>query len=244
MKPNLNFLNHWHRSAISSDLSPIQHQLNTFILSYSHFPTINKQTKTHFQSFVILHLTNNNASHWCRLRSQSKLFTHSLKNPHIFSFNFLTSSSFFPAVANSVLLLHRVSDCVNYKLVPAFSLSFFISNACVFFRKNVQMFRLFDLNFWTLIRDYKFADVANLDHCAKYLNQSLVTFGFPASLDLFSNDPVRFCFFCFCCNVGVAWLINYYFFWWFGVGFHCEDLQLHILFVAAEAAWCGVSRVC
>lgn len=73
---------------------------------------------------------------------------HSLKSPHIFSFNYLTSSSFFPAVANSVLLLHWVSDYVNYKLVPTFSLSFFfISNACVFFRKNVKMFRLFDLNF-------------------------------------------------------------------------------------------------
>jgi hypothetical protein len=36
-----------------------------------------------------------------------------------------------------------------------------------------------------------FADAANLDHCAKYLNQTLVTFGFPASLDLFATDPVR-----------------------------------------------------
>jgi hypothetical protein len=35
-----------------------------------------------------------------------------------------------------------------------------------------------------------FADAANLDHCAKYLNQTLVTFGFPASLDLFATDPV------------------------------------------------------
>ncbi|KAK1268231.1 hypothetical protein QJS04_geneDACA013889 [Acorus gramineus] len=39
-------------------------------------------------------------------------------------------------------------------------------------------------------RDYAaFADETNLDHCAKYLNQSLVTFGFPASLDLFAGDP-------------------------------------------------------
>jgi hypothetical protein len=36
-----------------------------------------------------------------------------------------------------------------------------------------------------------FADAGNLDHCAKYLNQTLVTFGFPASLDLFATDPVR-----------------------------------------------------
>ena len=42
--------------------------------------------------------------------------------------------------------------------------------------------------------DYTFADVENLEHCAKYLNQSLVTFGFPASLDLFANDPVRILF--------------------------------------------------
>lgn len=128
----------------------LRYNINTFILSYSHFPTINKQTnkqtKTHFQSFVILHLTNNNASHWCRLRSQSKLSL--TQKPHIFSFNFLTSSSFFPAVANSVLLLHRVSDYVNYKLVPTFSLSFFSFQTLVcFFRKNVKMFRLFDLNF-------------------------------------------------------------------------------------------------
>ncbi|GAB2291468.1 hypothetical protein Dimus_025723 [Dionaea muscipula] len=37
-----------------------------------------------------------------------------------------------------------------------------------------------------------FADVNNLEHCAKYLNQTLVSFGFPASLDLFAADPVRF----------------------------------------------------
>lgn len=46
--------------------------------------------------------------------------------------------------------------------------------------------------------DYKFADVGNLDHCAKYLNQTLVTFGFPASLDLFSNDPVSIARTCNC----------------------------------------------
>ncbi|KAH9805923.1 Afadin/alpha-actinin-binding protein [Citrus sinensis] len=50
----------------------------------------------------------------------------------------------------------------------------------------------------SFIGDYKFADVANLDHCAKYLNQSLVTFGFPASLDLFSNDPVSIARTCNC----------------------------------------------
>eukprot|EP00249_Psilotum_nudum_P001450 c13918_g1_i1 orf=2-622(-) len=41
-----------------------------------------------------------------------------------------------------------------------------------------------------------FADINNLEHCIKYLNQSLVTFGFPASLDLHSNNPasvVRTC---------------------------------------------------
>lgn len=64
---------------------------------------------------------------------------HSLKSPHIFSFNFLTSSSFFPAVANSVLLLHRVSDYVNYKLVPTFSLSFFSFQTLVcFFAKTLK----------------------------------------------------------------------------------------------------------
>ncbi|CAK9274913.1 unnamed protein product [Sphagnum jensenii] len=41
-----------------------------------------------------------------------------------------------------------------------------------------------------------FADVHNLDHCIKYLNQSLVTFGFPSALNLLSADPasvVRTC---------------------------------------------------
>ena len=41
-------------------------------------------------------------------------------------------------------------------------------------------------------REYAFADAGNLEHCSKYLNQTLVTFGFPASLDLFATDPVRF----------------------------------------------------
>lgn len=40
------------------------------------------------------------------------------------------------------------------------------------------------------LRECAFADAGNLEHCAKYLNQTLVTFGFPASLDLFAGDPV------------------------------------------------------
>ncbi|XP_008451670.1 uncharacterized protein LOC103492899 isoform X1 [Cucumis melo] len=48
------------------------------------------------------------------------------------------------------------------------------------------------------VGDYTFADVNNLDHCAKYLNQTLITFGFPASLDLFSNDPVSIARTCNC----------------------------------------------
>ncbi|KAK1317845.1 hypothetical protein QJS10_CPA05g01805 [Acorus calamus] len=49
------------------------------------------------------------------------------------------------------------------------------------------------------IGDYAaFADATNLDHCAKYLNQSLVTFGFPASLDLFACDPVSIARTCNC----------------------------------------------
>ncbi|KAF5191016.1 Afadin/alpha-actinin-binding protein, partial [Thalictrum thalictroides] len=46
--------------------------------------------------------------------------------------------------------------------------------------------------------DYTFADAGNLEHCAKYLNQTLVTFGFPASLDLFANDPVSIARTCNC----------------------------------------------
>jgi X breakpoint 2-interacting protein len=39
--------------------------------------------------------------------------------------------------------------------------------------------------------DDAFADIHNLDHCIKYLNQSLVTFGFPSALNLYSSEPVR-----------------------------------------------------
>ncbi|XP_050219605.1 uncharacterized protein LOC126669996 isoform X1 [Mercurialis annua] len=46
--------------------------------------------------------------------------------------------------------------------------------------------------------DNAFADVNNLEHCAKYLSQTLVTFGFPASLDLFANDPVSIARTCNC----------------------------------------------
>ncbi|KAF5954810.1 hypothetical protein HYC85_007666 [Camellia sinensis] len=46
--------------------------------------------------------------------------------------------------------------------------------------------------------EYTFADVGNLEHCAKYLNQTLVTFGFPASLDLFASDPVSIARTCNC----------------------------------------------
>ncbi|KAL6965207.1 hypothetical protein U1Q18_036261 [Sarracenia purpurea var. burkii] len=48
------------------------------------------------------------------------------------------------------------------------------------------------------ISEYTFADVGNLEHCAKYLNQTLVTFGFPASLDLFASDPVSIARTCNC----------------------------------------------
>ncbi|KAH7671736.1 Afadin/alpha-actinin-binding protein [Dioscorea alata] len=48
------------------------------------------------------------------------------------------------------------------------------------------------------IGDYAFADASNLEHCAKYLNQTLVTFGFPASLDLFASDPVSIARTCNC----------------------------------------------
>lgn len=47
----------------------------------------------------------------------------------------------------------------------------------------------------SIFSEYTFADVGNLDHCTKYLNQTLVTFGFPASLDLFATDPVQYFYF-------------------------------------------------
>jgi X breakpoint 2-interacting protein len=43
-----------------------------------------------------------------------------------------------------------------------------------------------------------FANAGNLEHCARYLNQTLVTFGFPASLDLFATDPVSIARTCNC----------------------------------------------
>ncbi|KAJ0482254.1 putative matrilysin [Helianthus annuus] len=49
-----------------------------------------------------------------------------------------------------------------------------------------------------LWREYTFAAVDNLDHCMKYLNQTLVTFGFPASLDLFATDLVSVARTCNC----------------------------------------------
>ncbi|KAF6142309.1 hypothetical protein GIB67_023334 [Kingdonia uniflora] len=50
----------------------------------------------------------------------------------------------------------------------------------------------------TGLGEYTFADAGNLEHCIKYLNQTLVTFGFPASLDLFANDPVSIARTCNC----------------------------------------------
>ncbi|XP_074269211.1 uncharacterized protein LOC141592437 [Silene latifolia] len=46
--------------------------------------------------------------------------------------------------------------------------------------------------------ELNFADVDNLEHCIKYLNQTLVTFGFSASLDLFATDPVSIARTCNC----------------------------------------------
>jgi hypothetical protein len=47
----------------------------------------------------------------------------------------------------------------------------------------------YDISYTTA--DDTFADIHNLDHCIKYLNQSLVTFGFPSALNLYSSEPVR-----------------------------------------------------
>ncbi|EFJ06947.1 hypothetical protein SELMODRAFT_186488 [Selaginella moellendorffii] len=37
--------------------------------------------------------------------------------------------------------------------------------------------------------DHEFANASNLEHCIKYLNQTLVAYGFPSPLNLFSSDP-------------------------------------------------------
>ncbi|KAH9557612.1 hypothetical protein CY35_07G093500 [Sphagnum magellanicum] len=52
----------------------------------------------------------------------------------------------------------------------------------------------YDMSYTTA--DDTFADIHNLDHCIKYLNQSLITFGFPSALNLYSSEPasiVRTC---------------------------------------------------
>lgn len=86
-------------------------------------------------------------------------------------------------------------------------------------------------------REYAFADVGNLDHCAKYLNQTLVTYGFPASLDLFASDPVSFrldSFGFFFALIQSKLMFVFFVF----LGFDREDLQLYILVASAEAARC------
>ncbi|XP_042468028.1 uncharacterized protein LOC122051140 isoform X2 [Zingiber officinale] len=47
-------------------------------------------------------------------------------------------------------------------------------------------------------REHAFADGCNLEHCVKYLNQTLVIFGFSTSLDLFATDPVSIARTCNC----------------------------------------------
>ncbi|KAL6555235.1 hypothetical protein OROGR_006493 [Orobanche gracilis] len=58
--------------------------------------------------------------------------------------------------------------------------------------ENDSDLRRLSINPATLgMSEYAFANINNLEHCAKYLNNTLVTSGFPASLDLFANDPQR-----------------------------------------------------
>ncbi|ESQ50562.1 hypothetical protein EUTSA_v10022742mg [Eutrema salsugineum] len=59
-------------------------------------------------------------------------------------------------------------------------------------------FRLTPQFGFSSIGEHSFADVDNLEHCIKYLNQSLVTYGFSASLDLFAGDPVSIARTCNC----------------------------------------------
>ncbi|CAL0302900.1 unnamed protein product [Lupinus luteus] len=40
-------------------------------------------------------------------------------------------------------------------------------------------------------REYTFSDMRYLEHRAKLLNQSLMTFGFLTCLDFFANGPMR-----------------------------------------------------
>ncbi|KAG9136646.1 hypothetical protein Leryth_004436 [Lithospermum erythrorhizon] len=77
----------------------------------------------------------------------------------------------------------------------------FIARLVVVIGNLVRYFNLSRLSVTpatTGISEYAFADVNNLEHCAKYLNQTLVTFGFPASLDLFASDPVSIARTCNC----------------------------------------------
>ena len=96
-----------------------------------------------------------------------------------FILHFLTISFCFGAAVASVCHPNRVSS-------PPPFLGFF--NLWIMGIVCVWVFE------FLCFSEFAFADVGNLEHCIKYLNQTLVTFGFPASLDLFANDPVSFAF--------------------------------------------------
>jgi len=92
-----------------------------------------------------------------------------------------------------------------------------------------------------IFRDDTFADVHNLDHCIKYLNQSLVTFGFPSGLNLYSSEPVsavnyfvvaRFALFIHSRVWGKSFSVlkSLYFFWYFVqlMAFYRVQLYEHV----------------
>lgn len=100
---------------------------------------------------------------------------------------------------------HRVTTSslslllTNLRFSLSLRLIVFASSSAVWFLNDRVSFLLSFLGVFvlrfdsvsTIREEHSFADVDNLEHCVKYLNQSLVTYGFSASLDLFATDPVR-----------------------------------------------------
>uniref|UniRef100_A0A0D3E3E1 Afadin/alpha-actinin-binding protein n=1 Tax=Brassica oleracea var. oleracea TaxID=109376 RepID=A0A0D3E3E1_BRAOL len=95
-----------------------------------------------------------------------------------------TAPEFDHRVTTSSLSLTHESPILSLRLIVfASSSSSSSSSSAVWFQHD---------------REHSFADVDNLEHCVKYLNQSLVTYGFSASLDLFATDPVSIARTCNC----------------------------------------------
>ncbi|KAF2538015.1 hypothetical protein F2Q68_00019291 [Brassica cretica] len=116
-----------------------------------------------------------------------------------------TAPEFDHRVTTSSLSLTHESPILSLRLI-VFASSSSSSSSAVWFQHDRVSFLLSFLGVFvlrfdsvsTIREEHSFADVDNLEHCVKYLNQSLVTYGFSASLDLFATDPVSIARTCNC----------------------------------------------